>query len=52
LRHAVLWKDCSLERRTDKFRAFYRTMSFVDAMARIANVEDHHPELMLRKAQP
>jgi 4a-hydroxytetrahydrobiopterin dehydratase len=27
------------------FRDFYRTMSFVNALAHIANIEDHHPEL-------
>jgi 4a-hydroxytetrahydrobiopterin dehydratase len=28
-----------------KFRDFYRTMSFVNALAHIANIEDHHPDL-------
>ncbi len=28
-----------------KFRDFYRTMSFVNALAHIANLEDHHPDL-------
>jgi 4a-hydroxytetrahydrobiopterin dehydratase len=28
-----------------KFRDFYRTMSFVNAVAHIANAEDHHPDL-------
>jgi len=27
------------------FRDFYRTMSFVNAVAHIANIEDHHPDL-------
>lgn len=27
------------------FRDFFRTMSFVNALAHIANVEDHHPDL-------
>jgi 4a-hydroxytetrahydrobiopterin dehydratase len=27
------------------FRDFYRTMSFVNALAHIANIEDHHPDL-------
>ena len=27
------------------FRDFYRTMSFVNALAHVANVEDHHPDL-------
>jgi 4a-hydroxytetrahydrobiopterin dehydratase len=34
----------SLERAL-KFKDFYRTMSFVNALAHIANVEDHHPDL-------
>ncbi len=28
-----------------KFKDFYRTMSFVNAVAHIANIEDHHPDL-------
>ncbi len=28
-----------------RFRDFYRTMSFVNALAHIANAEDHHPDL-------
>ncbi len=28
-----------------KFRDFYRTMSFVNAVAHIANREDHHPDI-------
>ena len=28
-----------------KFRDFFRTMSFVNAIAHVANVEDHHPDL-------
>ena len=32
-------------RREFKFPDFYRTMSFVNAVAHIANVEDHHPDL-------
>lgn len=28
-----------------KFRNFFRTMSFVNAVAHIANTEDHHPDL-------
>jgi 4a-hydroxytetrahydrobiopterin dehydratase len=27
------------------FRDFYRTMSFVNAVAHLANIEDHHPDL-------
>ncbi len=32
-------------RREFAFRDFYRTMSFVNALAHIANIEDHHPDL-------
>jgi 4a-hydroxytetrahydrobiopterin dehydratase len=32
-------------RREFQFPDFYRTMSFVNALAHIANVEDHHPDL-------
>ncbi len=28
-----------------KFRNFFQTMSFVNALAHIANAEDHHPDL-------
>ena len=28
-----------------KFRNFYHTMSFVNAVAHIANLEDHHPDM-------
>jgi 4a-hydroxytetrahydrobiopterin dehydratase len=31
--------------RSYKFKDFYRTMSFVNAVAYIANIEDHHPDL-------
>jgi 4a-hydroxytetrahydrobiopterin dehydratase len=31
--------------RSLKFKDFYRTMSFVNAVAYIANTEDHHPDL-------
>ena len=27
------------------FHDFYRTMSFVNALAHLANIEDHHPDL-------
>ncbi len=30
-----------------KFSDFYHTMSFVNALAHIANTEDHHPDLQL-----
>ena len=42
------WKldaDAKLIRREFKFKDFYRTMSFVNAIAHIANIEDHHPDL-------
>lgn len=32
-------------RRELRFPDFYRTMSFVNALAHLANVEDHHPDL-------
>ena len=31
--------------RTFAFKDYYRTMSFVNALAHIANAEDHHPDL-------
>ena len=37
--------DAKSLRRALKFKDFYRTMSFVNALAHIANVEDHHPDL-------
>ena len=37
--------DSKSLRRAYKFRDFYHTMSFVNAVAHIANVEDHHPDL-------
>lgn len=42
------WKlsgDAKLIRREFGFKDFYRTMSFVNAVAHIANIEDHHPDL-------
>ncbi len=33
--------------RAFKFKDFYRTMSFVNAVAHVANIEDHHPDLEL-----
>ena len=42
------WKleaDGKSVRRAYRFRDFYRTMSFVNALAHIANLEDHHPDL-------
>jgi len=32
-------------RRAFAFRDFHRTMSFVNALAHLANIEDHHPDL-------
>jgi 4a-hydroxytetrahydrobiopterin dehydratase len=32
-------------RRELSFKDFYRTMSFVNAVAHVANIEDHHPDL-------
>ena len=32
-------------RRIFKFKNFYHTMSFVNAVAHVANKEDHHPDL-------
>jgi 4a-hydroxytetrahydrobiopterin dehydratase len=37
--------DARALRREFKFRDFYRTMSFVNALAHIANLEDHHPDI-------
>jgi len=42
------WKldeDGKSIRRERKFKNFYHTMSFVNAVAHIANTEDHHPDL-------
>jgi 4a-hydroxytetrahydrobiopterin dehydratase len=42
------WKiaaDSKSLKRSLKFKDFYRTMSFVNALAYIANSEDHHPDL-------
>ncbi|MBC7983042.1 MAG: 4a-hydroxytetrahydrobiopterin dehydratase [Candidatus Obscuribacterales bacterium] len=41
----TLSSDGKLIRREFKFKNFYRTMSFVNAIAHIANTEDHHPDL-------
>lgn len=37
--------DAKSIRREFRFKDFYRTMSFVNAVAHIANIEDHHPDL-------
>jgi 4a-hydroxytetrahydrobiopterin dehydratase len=42
------WKlttDANAIRREFAFKDFYRTMSFVNALAHVANIEDHHPDL-------
>jgi 4a-hydroxytetrahydrobiopterin dehydratase len=41
----VLTDDAHAIRREFGFRDFYRTMSFVNALAHLANIEDHHPDL-------
>ena len=38
-------KDSKSLKRSLKFKDFYRTMSFVNALAYIANTEDHHPDM-------
>lgn len=37
--------DAKSIRREFGFKNFYHTMSFVNAIAHIANTEDHHPDL-------
>jgi 4a-hydroxytetrahydrobiopterin dehydratase len=37
--------DAGSIRRELSFKDFYRTMSFVNAVAHLANIEDHHPDL-------
>lgn len=37
--------DANSIQREIRFVDFYRTMSFVNALAHIANIEDHHPDL-------
>jgi 4a-hydroxytetrahydrobiopterin dehydratase len=41
----VLTESADAIRREFAFRDFYRTMSFVNALAHVANIEDHHPDL-------
>jgi 4a-hydroxytetrahydrobiopterin dehydratase len=41
----TLAADAKTLRREFVFRDFYRTMSFVNALAHVANIEDHHPDL-------
>ncbi len=40
-----LIEDGKAIRRDFSFRNFFRTMSFVNALAHVANTEDHHPDL-------
>jgi 4a-hydroxytetrahydrobiopterin dehydratase len=42
-----LIEDGKALKREWKFKNFYRTMSFVNAIAHIANTEDHHPDLQV-----
>ncbi len=41
----VLSESAHALRREFRFKDFYRTMSFVNALAHLANIEDHHPDL-------
>ena len=41
----TLADDAKSLKRALKFKDFYRTMSFVNALAHVANIEDHHPDL-------
>jgi 4a-hydroxytetrahydrobiopterin dehydratase len=41
----TLAEDARCIRRELAFKDFYRTMSFVNAVAHVANIEDHHPDL-------
>jgi 4a-hydroxytetrahydrobiopterin dehydratase len=41
----TLTADTRSIRRELAFKDFYRTMSFVNAVAHVANIEDHHPDL-------
>jgi 4a-hydroxytetrahydrobiopterin dehydratase len=43
--HWTLSADAKNLERALKFKDFFRTMSFVNAVAHVANVEDHHPDL-------
>jgi len=38
-------EDVKSLRRAFSFKDFYRTMSFVNAIAHLSNIEDHHPDL-------
>ena len=39
--------DCTELQRDFAFKDFYRTMGFVNALAHVANSEDHHPDLTI-----
>jgi 4a-hydroxytetrahydrobiopterin dehydratase len=39
--------DSKSVKRAYRFKDFYRTMAFVNAVAYIANIEDHHPDLQV-----
>ena len=39
--------DAKSLQRAYRFKDFYRTMSFVNAVAHVANLEDHHPDLQV-----
>jgi len=41
----IVSREAPVIRREFKFKDFYRTMSFVNALAHVANIEDHHPDL-------
>lgn len=41
----ALADDSKSLKRSFTFKDFYRTMSFVNAIAHVANREDHHPDL-------
>ena len=41
----VLSEEGPYLRREFRFADFFRTMSFVNAVAHVANLEDHHPDL-------
>jgi len=40
-----LLADGTALQREWRFKDFFRTMSFVNAVAHVANLEDHHPDL-------
>jgi len=40
-----LGDDAKSLERAFSFKDFYRTMSFVNAIAHLANIENHHPDL-------